>query len=65
MSLGKIKLQTNIYSPISILPSLSKVFETLIHLRISPDLERTYYKYMFAYRKHLGCDTTILTLTVQ
>ena len=51
------------YRPISILPSLSKFFETSIHSRVSPDLERIYHKYVFAYRKHLGCDTALLALT--
>ena len=51
------------YRPLTILPSLSKIFETLVHSRISPEFERTYHKYVFAYRKYHGCDTALLTLT--
>ena len=42
-----------------ILPSLSKVFESVVHSRIRSDFENIYHKY----RKHHGCDTAILSLT--
>lgn len=48
------------YRPISILPSLSKVFERLI-----PYFEDLYHKLVFAYRKGHGCDTALLSLTKQ
>ena len=51
------------YRPVTILPSFSKVFETIAHARISPNFENIYHKYVFAYRKHDGCDTAILSLT--
>lgn len=42
-------LQTN-YQPITILPAISKVFEKIVHCRISPYFEEIYHKYVFAYR---------------
>ena len=53
------------YQPISISPSMSKVFERLIHNRFGPYSEDLYYKLVFAYRKGYGCDTSLLTLTEQ
>ena len=53
------------YRPLTILPSLSKVFERLMHDRVSPHFENIFYKYVFAYRKHHGCDATLLSLTEQ
>ena len=35
------------------------VFASIVHAR----LENIYHKYVFAYRKHCGCDTAILSLT--
>ena len=53
------------YRPISILPSLSKVFERLIHNKVGPYFEDLYHKLVFAYRKGHGCDTALLSLTKQ
>ena len=53
------------YRPITILPSLSKVFETLVHTRISPYFEDIFHEHVFAYRKHHGTDTALLSLTEQ
>ena len=53
------------YRPITILPSLSKVFEMLVHTRISPYFEDIFHKHVFAYRKHHGTDTALLSLTEQ
>ena len=53
------------YRPLTILPSLSKVFERLIHARVSPHFESIFHKFVFAYRKHHGCDTALLSLTKQ
>ena len=50
------------YRPLTILQSLSKVFETLIHSRVSPWFRNILHKFMFAYRKHHGCDTVLLSL---
>ena len=57
-------LKTN-YRPITILPALSKVFEKIIHCRISPYFEEIYHKYVFAFRKYHGCDSALLSLTEQ
>ena len=53
------------YRPLSILPSLSKVFERLVHARVSPYFENIYHKHVFAYRKFHGCATGLLSLTEQ
>ena len=53
------------YRPITILPSLSKVFETLVHTRISPYFEDIFHEHVFAYRKHHGTHTALLSLTEQ
>ena len=50
------------YRPLTILQSLSKVFETLIHSRVSPWFRNILHKFMFAYRKQHGCDTVLLSL---
>ena len=57
-------LKTN-YRPITILPAISKVFEKIVHCRISPYFEEIYHKYVFAYRKYHGCDSALLSLTEQ
>ena len=51
------------YRPLTILPSLSKVFETLLHIRVSPCFDNILHKYIFAYRKHYCCDTPLLSLS--
>ena len=56
-------LNKSSYRPLSILPSLSKVFERIMNTRMSLHLETMYHKYVFAYRKHHGCNTALLSLT--
>ena len=51
------------YRPITILPSLSKIFETLIHSRISHYFDDIFHEHVFAYRKNHGTDTALLSLT--
>ena len=53
------------YRPATILPSLSKVFASIVHADLVLILKTyiCYHKYVFAYRKHCGCDTAILSLT--
>ena len=58
--LGSIKITV-----LTILPSLSKVFERLMHDRVSPHFENIFHKYVFAYRKHHGCEAALLSLTEQ
>ena len=53
------------YRPITILPSLSKIFETLIHSRISRYFYDIFHEHVFAYRKNHGTDTALLSLTEQ
>ena len=56
-------LERSNYRPITILPSFSKVFEKIVNNNISPHFESIYHKYVFAYRKHHGCDAALLSLT--
>ena len=49
------------YRLISILPSLSKMFEKLIHNRVGPYLEDLYNKLVFAYRDSMCIDFTEAT----
>ena len=56
------ELRKTNYRPLTILPSLSKVFEKIVQLRMRY-FDKIYHKYVFAYRKHHGCDTAILSLT--
>ena len=44
---------------------LFRVFERLIHTRMSPHFEKIFHRYVFAYRKYHGCDTALLSLTEQ
>ena len=57
------KLTKSNYRQLSILPSLSKVFERLVHNRASPYFENILHKFVFAYRNFHGCDTALLCLT--
>ena len=41
------------YRSLTILPSLFKVFEKIVELRMNPYFEKIYHKYVFAYRKKL------------
>jgi len=59
------RLNKTNYKPLSILPSLSKVFETLVHSGISPYFENIFHDYVLAYRKSYGTNTTLLNLTEQ
>ena len=51
------------YRPATILPLLSKMFASIVHARLCRHFENIYHKYVFASRKHCGCDTAILSLT--
>ena len=53
------------YRPRIILPSLSYVFETLIHSPVSPWFSKIFHKNVFANHKHHGCNTALLSLTEQ
>ena len=47
------------------MPSLSKVFETLVHSRISAYFENIFHDYVLANRKNHGTDTALFGLTEQ
>ena len=59
------RLTKSNYRPITILPSLSKIFETLIHSRISHYFNDIFHEDVFAYSKNHGTDTALLSLTEQ
>ena len=48
------------FRPVTILPSLPKVFETLIHSTISFYFEDIFHEHVFVYRKYHGTDTALL-----
>lgn len=50
------------YRPLSILPSLSKIFKTHIHSRISHYFEDIFHDHIFTYRKNHRTDTALLSL---
>ena len=51
------------HRPITILTSLSTIFETLIHCRTSHYLDDIFHEHVFAYRRNHGADTALLSLT--
>ena len=53
------------YRPLTILPSLSYVFETLIHSPVSPRFHKIFHKNVYTNHKQHSCDTTLLSLTEQ
>ena len=60
---GNCGLNKSNYRPITILPSISKVFERLVHIRVSPHFENKFHKYVFDYRKHHDYEAALLSLT--
>lgn len=50
------------YRPLSILPSLSKIFKMHIHSRISHYFEDIFHEHVFTYRKNHRTDTALLSL---
>ena len=53
------------YRPVTVLPSLSKIFEHILHQQLADHFENIFHKYMFGYRKYHGCPTAFLSLTEQ
>ena len=53
------------YRPLTILLSLSKIFEHILHQQLADHFENIFHKYMFGYRKYHGCPTALLSLTEQ
>ncbi len=56
------KLLSPNFRPVSVLISLSKVFELAIFEQLDPQLTRLYSIYISAYRKHIGCNSTLTYL---
>ena len=53
------------YRPVTVLSSLSKIFEHILHQQLADHFENIFHKYMFGYRKYHGCSTALLSLTEQ
>ena len=60
---AKSRLAWANFRPVSILASLSKVFETSMIRQMSPHLFSVYSKYLSAYRPGMGCHTVLLHAT--
>lgn len=50
------------YRPVSVLPSLSKVFERIIHNQLCSYFDSIFNPFLAAFRKGFGCQTTRLRL---
>ena len=50
------------YRPVSVLPTLSKLFEKLLSCQLSSFFENIFDKLLSAYRKHYGCQDVLLRL---
>ena len=50
------------YRPVSILPSMSKIFEKIINEQLSNHFENIFHNYLAAFRPGYGCQTTLLRL---
>ena len=50
------------YRPVSVLPTVSKVFETLMHRQMSIFVEYLLYPYMCGYRKGFSTQEALLSL---
>jgi len=50
------------YRPVSILPSMSKIFEKIINNQLSTHFENIFSNYLAAFRPNYGCQTTLLRL---
>ena len=60
---AKSRLLWSNYRPISVLTSISKIFETLIAEQMYPHLDRIYSKYLSAYRQDRGCHSVLIHAT--
>ena len=50
------------YRPVSILPSISKLFERTINDQLSAHFENIFNPFLFAFRPGMGCQSTLLRL---
>jgi hypothetical protein len=50
------------YRPVSILPTMSKLYERVIYDQLSDYFEEIFQPYLAAFRKSYGCQTTLLRL---
>ena len=56
------KLLTPNFRPVSVLITFSKIFELAMSDQLDPQLSLLYSKYLSAYRKHIGCSSTLTFL---
>ena len=50
------------YRPVSILPTLSKVYERVMHDQLTEHFDRIFNPFLAAFRKGFGCQSTLLRL---
>jgi hypothetical protein len=50
------------YRPVSILPTVSKLFERIIHSQLSGYVEQHFNPYLAAFRHGYGCQSVLLRL---
>jgi hypothetical protein len=50
------------YRPVSILPTVSKIFERVLHDQLASNFEHIFSPFLAAFRKGYGCQTTLLRI---
>jgi retron-type reverse transcriptase len=53
------------YRPVSILPTISKVYEMVLSDQLTDLLENIFHTFLCAFRKGHGCQTTLLRIIIQ
>ena len=50
------------YRPVSVLPTISKIFERSMHDQLSTSMDEQFNPFLAAFRKGFGCQSTLLRL---
>ena len=50
--------------PVSILPSITKVYERVIHIQLTENLDKLFILFCVAFRKGFGCQYTLLNMAL-
>jgi retron-type reverse transcriptase len=58
----KNNLFANVIRPVSILPTISKVYEMVLSDQLTDLFENIFHAFLCAFRKGHGCQTTLLRL---
>ena len=48
------------YRPVSVLPTISKIFERSVHYQLSTFMDEYFNPFLAAFRKEFGCQSTLL-----